>query len=238
MKKLIFSLLVITGLITAASAQKTINDANAQKRNVSGFHAIEVSGGIDLYLSQGMEAVAVSAAKDEYRDKIITEVKDGVLKIYVEWKNNVRLDWGNHKMKAYVSFKNIDRLEGSGGSDISVDGSIKVTKLEMEISGGSDFDGKVETDDLKVQASGGSDVDISGKASRLTIGASGGSDFKGFDLASDICNVEASGGSDVHVTVNKELSANASGGSDVHYKGTGLIRDLKTSGSSIKKVSK
>ena len=237
MKKILFSFLV-TGLITTASAQKTINDANAQKRNVSGFHAIEVSGGIDLYLSQGEEAVAVSAAKDEYRDKIITEVKDGVLKIYVERKNNLRFDWGNHKMKAYVSFKNIDRLEGSGGSDISVDGSIKVTKLEMEISGGSDFDGKVETDELKIHASGGSDVDISGKAANLTIGASGGSDFKGYDLASDICNVEASGGSDVHITVNKELSANASGGSDVYYKGTGLIRDLKTSGASIKKVSK
>ena len=141
-------------------------------------------------------------------------------------------------MKAYVSFKNLDRLEGSGGSDISVDGSIKVTKLEMEISGGSDFDGKVETGELDIHASGGSDVHISGKADRLTVQASGGSDFKGYDLASDICNVEASGGSDVQVTVNKELSANASGGSDVYYKGTGLIRDLKTSSSSIKKVSK
>ena len=237
MKKL-FSLLVITGLITTASAQKTISDANAQKRNVSGFHAIEVSGGIDLYLSQGEEAVAVSAAKTEYRDKIITEVKDGVLKIWFDWKNSSKFEWSNRKMKAYVSFKNIDRLEGSGGSDISIDGSIKVAKLEMEISGGSDFDGKVETDELKIHASGGSDVDISGKAARLTIDASGGSDFKGYDLASDICNVEASGGSDVHVTVNKELSANASGGSDVYYKGTGMIRDLKTSSSSIKKVSK
>jgi hypothetical protein len=50
--------------------------------------------------------------------------------------------------------------------------------------------------------------------------------------------VEASGGSDVRITVNKELSANVSGGSDVYYKGNGLIRDLKTSGSGIKKVSK
>jgi hypothetical protein len=237
MKKL-FSLLVIAGLITTASAQKTINDANAQKRNVSGFHAIEVSGGIDLYLSQGEEAVAVSASKEEYRTKIKTEVKDGVLKIWYEWNSNFRMDWGNRKLKAYVSFKNLDRLEGSGGSDISVDGSIKVSKLAMEVSGGSDFDGKVETDELTIQASGGSDVDISGKAAKLTIDASGGSDFKGYDLASDICNVEASGGSDVHITVNKELSANASGGSDVYFKGTGLIRDLKTSGSSVKKVSK
>ena len=237
MKKL-FSLLVITGLITAASAQKTINDANAQKRNVSGFHAIEVGGGIDLYLSQGEEAVAVSASKNEYRARIKTEVKNGVLKIWYEWNSNLKFDWSNHKLKAYVSFKDIDRLEGSGGSDISIDGSIKVAKLALEISGGSDFDGKVETSELEIQASGGSDVRISGKATRLAIDASGGSDFKGYDLASDICNVEASGGSDVHITVNKELSANASGGSDVYYKGTGMIRDLKTSGSSIKKVSK
>jgi len=237
MKKL-FSFLVITGLITAASAQKTISDANAQKRNVSGFHAIEVSGGIDLYVSQGEEAVAVSASKEEYRDKIKTEVKDGVLKIWYEWNSSLRFEWSNHKLKAYVSFRNLDRLEGSGGSDISIDGSIKVAKLEMEISGGSDFDGKVETDELRIHATGGSDVNISGKAAKLTIDASGGSDFKGYDLASDICNVEASGGSDVHVTVNKELSANASGGSDVYYKGTGLIRDLKTSGRSIKKVRK
>lgn len=237
MQKL-FSLLLLTAFITTANAQKTINDANAQKRNVSGFHAIEVSGGIDLYVSQGEEAVAVSAAKTEYRDKIVTEVKDGVLKIWFDWKNSSKFDWGSHKMKAYVSVKNLDRLEGSGGSDISIDGSLKVPKLSLEISGGSDFDGKVEADQLNVHASGGSDVSIAGKAATLTIEASGGSDFDGYNLASDMCNVEASGGSDVRITVNKELSANASGGSDVYYKGSGLIRDLKTSGSSIKKVSK
>src|SRR6188474_3496230 len=146
MKKL-FSLFVATGLIISASAQKTIKDANAEKRNVSGFHAIEVSGGIDLYLSQGDEAVAVSASKDEYRDKIVTEVKNGVLKIWFDWKSNLRVDWGNHKLKAYVSARNLDRLEGSGGSDIEIDGLLKTTKLDLEISGGSDFDGKVESDE-------------------------------------------------------------------------------------------
>ena len=237
MQKL-FSLLVLSGLLITASAQKTVNDANAEKRNVSGFHAIEVSGGIDLYLSQGEEAVAVSASKTEYRDKIVTEVKNGVLKIWFDWKNGLKFNWDNHKLKAYVSVKSLDGLRASGGSDIDVDGTIKTTKLDMGISGGSDFKGKIESDELKVEASGGSDVSISGKATKLTIDVSGGSDFSGYDLASDICNVEASGGSDVRVTVNKELSADASGGSDVYYKGSGLIRDLKTSGSSIKKVSK
>ncbi len=231
-------LLFAVSLMIAVSAQKTLTDANAEKRNVTGFHAIEVSGGIDLYLSQGSEAVAVSASKPEYRDRIKTEVKNGVLKIWYEWNTNFRVDWGNRKLKAYVSFKELDALRGSGGSDIDVDGTIKVSKLDLRISGGSDFSGKVELSELKVEASGGSDVSISGKTGRLNIDASGGSDFSGYELSADICNVEASGGSDVHVTVNKELSASASGGSDVFYKGSGLIRDIKTSSSNIKKVSR
>jgi len=237
MKKL-FNLFALLAFAVTSIAQKTVNDPNAEKRNASGFHAIEVSGGIDLYLSQGSEAVAVSAAKMEYREKIMTKVENGVLKIWFEWKNGFKVDWGNRKLKAYVSFKNLDRLEAFGGSDVDVDGAIKVSKLDMEISGGSDFSGKVDISELKVDASGGSDVSISGKTTRLTIDASGGSDFSGYELSADVCDVEASGGSDVFITVNKELSANASGGSDVFYKGNGLIRDIKTSSSSIKKVSK
>lgn len=236
--KLFFGLLFLVATVSTTTAQKTINDANAEKRNVSGFHAIEISSGIDLYLSQGEEAVAISAAKDEYKAKIITEVKDGVLKIWVDWKSNLRLDWGNRKLRAYVSVKDIDRLQASGGSDIMIDGSLKVPTLSMQISGGSDFNGKVDITELKIRASGGSDVAISGKAGQVVIDASGGSDFKGYDLITDICNVEASGGSDVHVTVNREISAKANGGSDIYYKGNGLIRDINTSGGSIKKVSK
>ena len=238
MKKII-TLLLFVASFSAVIAQKTVNDPNAEKRNVSGYHAIEVSGGIDLYLSQGEEAVAVSASETKYRDKIRTEVKNGVLKIWYEHTANVSFDWGNRKMKAYVSFKNLDHLDGGGGSDISVEGSIKVNTLSLNISGGADFEGKVELNDLKVDASGGSDVHISGSVKKLDIDASGGSDFKGYELITDICNLQASGGSDVYITVNKELSADTSGGSDVYYKGNGTVHELKSSGSSsIRKVSR
>ncbi len=239
MKKFIM-LAILMASFSAVIAQKTLNDPNVEKRNVSGYHAIEVGGGIDLYLSQGEEAVAVSASETKYRDRIMTEVKNGVLKIWYDNKNNLNLDWGtNRKMKAYVSFKNLDRLHGSGGSDINVEGAIKVSTLSLDISGGSDFEGKVEANDLNVNASGGSDVDISGIVKKLDIDASGGSDFNGYELTTDVCNLQASGGSDVYITVNKELSANASGSSDVFYKGNGTVREVKSSGSSsVKKVSR
>jgi hypothetical protein len=239
MTKIFLSFLLVSILSDSAFAQKTINDPNAEKRNVSGYHAIEVSGGIDLYLSQGDESVAVSASEPRFRDRIKTEIRNGVLKIWYESNSNIHFEWGNRKLKAYVSFKNLDNLDASGGSDVLVDGVIKLSTLKMDLSGGSDFEGKVELNDLNVGASGGSDVKISGSVKQLDLDASGGSDFKGYDLAADVCNLQASGGSDVYITINKELTAEASGGSDVYYKGNGSVREMKSSGSSsIKKVSK
>lgn len=237
MKKVFLTLLWSFALSTGLFAQKMINDANAEKRSASGFYAIEVGGGIDLYLSQGNEAVAVSAADTKSRDRIQTEVKNGVLKIWVEYNSNIRVQWGNKKLRAYVSFNELDRLNASGGSDVYTDGSIKTTKLDIGLSGGSDFKGAVDIADLKVVASGGSDVKISGASGNLTIHASGGSDFKGYDLVTDNCELKASGGSDVYITVNKTLKAEASGGSDVYYKGNGTLTESKSGGSDIKKVS-
>jgi putative autotransporter adhesin-like protein len=233
MKKILASLLLVP-IAIAVMGQKTVSDPNAEKRNISGFHGIEVSGGIDLYLSQGQETVVVSATESKYRDKIKTEVRDGVLKIWYD--NNWKFEHGDKKLKAYVSFKDLDMLRASGGSDIYVDGNISVSKLSLHISGGSDFDGKVNLDQMTVESSGGSDVKISGNAKSLFVHASGGSDFKGYELITENCTVEASGGSDVYITVNKELNVNSSGGSDVFYKGNGSIRNLNGKSSNIRKV--
>ena len=231
MKNILLLLLVAYGLGTFAQ-EKVINDPNAVKRAAKNFHAIQVEDGVDLYLTQGNEeAVAVSASRAEYRDKIATVVEGGVLKIYYGPKDDWKFSWNNsRRLKAYVSCKSIDRLSGSGGSDITITGTLKVPTLRLSISGGSDFNGAIETDDLNIEASGGSDVTISGKATNLKIDASGGSDFKGYGLTSETCYAEGSGGSDMQVRVNKELTVHSSGGSDVYYKGGAVIKEKKTSG--------
>lgn len=230
MKKVVSLLLAAFSLVTA-SAQKTIRDANAEVRNVSGFHAVEVSGGIDLFLSNGDEAVAVSANDKDIRDRIVTEVKNGVLKIYYDWKKGMKFNLKGTSLKAYVSFKNLDGLSASGGSDVKVDGVIKSDKLNLSLSGGSDFSGKVAVQTIKIDQSGGSDCDLSGSATDLRIDASGGSDFNGYNLVTDNCVIQASGGSDIEITVNKELYAEASGASDVHWKGSATVKGVHASGS-------
>lgn len=211
--------------------QKTINDPNVEVRKASGFHAIEVSSGIDLYVSHGDEAVAVSAKEAGVRDRIRVEVRNGVLKIWFDWKEGLRLSMNNNGLKAYVSYKTLDKLTASGGSDVSVEGTIEAGKLVINLSGGSDFKGKVDVSTLDINQSGGSDMNISGRAENLNISASGGSDFDGYDLVSDGCTISASGGSDVTITVNKVLDAEASGASDISWKGSATVKKARASGS-------
>ncbi len=230
MKKL--SVLLIGILFVAGLYAQQVNDPNAEVRQAKDYHGISVSSAFDVYISQGNEeAVAVSAAEVKHRDRIKVEVKAGIL--YIGYDSDVK-SWssGNKKLKAYISFKQIDQLKVSGACDVFISGTLKAENLSIHQSGASDFKGKLDVEKLTVDLSGASDITVTGRASQLSVEASGASDFKGYDLATDICNVRASGASDIKITVNRELSAQASGASDVRYKGTGEIKVIKSSGSS------
>jgi hypothetical protein len=228
---LLITLFACTILPAFAQDGKVINDKNAQKRNVQGFHGIHISSGIDLYLSQGNEeAVAVSATDPETRDRIVTEVHDGELHIFMENHGFHWGDWNHRHLKAYVSCKVLDELTASGGSDVYLQDAIHGDRLRMNLSGGSDLRGKMTVGELTITQSGGSDSYVSGTAATLYVHTSGGSDYHGYDLAADDGHVEASGGSDAYLTVNKGLTVHASGGSDVHYKGNAVVRESHTSG--------
>lgn len=239
----IMILLLICCTGTAMAQGKVINDKNAEARKLSGsFTAIEVSHSIDLYLTQGNEeAVAVSAATTAIRDRIVVTVENGTLRIRIAdtgsnwWRNT-----SNKKMKAYVSFKSLGKLVASGASDVIVEGGITVDKLQLNVSGASDFKGAVTARELDVRLSGASDVRISaGKVQELRIDASGASDFIGYSLEAVNCTAEASGASDIKVTVSNVLNARASGASGIRYRGTGVIKDLRSSGaSSINRTEK
>jgi hypothetical protein len=233
MKQLILLLGLGLGFFSA-NAQNEKNlvfDANAEARMVSGFTAVEVSGAIDLFLSQGNEeAAAVSASSSEAIGRIRTEVKNGTLHIYFDGKGWNWKTWGNNKMKAYVTFKNLTRVEASGACNVKSTEAIKVPELKIQLSGASDYTGELQVGLLKLDASGASNIRVSGKAEKLEIDASGACNIKAYDLKADYGKLDASGASNIGVTINKELNAEASGGSNIYYKGEGMIRNISSSG--------
>jgi hypothetical protein len=230
MKKIIFAIAAFMVTCSVFAQGKTYNDRNAEVRTVKSFHAIKVSTGIHLYLTQGNEeAVAVSASDKEYRDRIKTEVSEnGTLKIYFDNKWG---DWSSDgkDLKAYVSCKMLDALRGNSGAHVDVDGTVKSNKLHLGFSSGASFKGNITVTDLTAETSSGAHSTISGTASNTKTEASSGSHLDADDLQSEIAEADASSGGHIELNVNKQLSASASSGGHIHYKGNAVISDINTS---------
>lgn len=236
MRKILI-LLAFLPLTLAAQEKVVVNDPHAQVRESAGpFTEISVSGSVDLYLSaDDKETVVVSAREPQYRDRIITRLNGGRLEIYVNYKG--MSNWTDQRLKAYVSYKSLRLIKASGASDVFVNGILKADALDIQLSGSSDFNGAVDVGVLKMSQSGSSDTKMSGRAGEAYIDLSGASDVKAFELEVRKCTISLSGASDAGITVSGELSVIASGASDVKYRGSGVARDVRTSGSSsVRKV--
>ncbi|HXB45463.1 MAG TPA: head GIN domain-containing protein [Puia sp.] len=230
MKKILLAFSITFILIAANAQQKIVNDANAQIRTVTAFHAIRVSTGIHLYLTQGNEEkVAVSADNTEHRDKIRTEVVNGVLRIYYNNGHHWFSDDWDKSLKAYVSCKTLDALNASSGAHVEVDGSIHSNTLDLDFSSGAWFKGSVNVSGLTIDEGSGAHSVISGSANDIKASASSGSHLDAFDLVTNQCDADASSGGHIDVNVSKALVASASSGGHISYKGDASVKNINTS---------
>jgi hypothetical protein len=239
MKKSFLCLLLLVGLVFTSFAQKTINDANAEKRTVGAFHGIDVATGIELTLTKGsIEEVAVSASEIEFRDKIVTEVVNGILKIHYETKSgaiNKRKESKN--LRAYVSYKSLNLLHVTTGADVKIEGVLEATTLDLKVNTGGLVKGEVNIGTLTVDQNTGSKITLTGKADKLEAEGDTGSKFQGEDLATNTCSVEMSTGAGIYISVDKELNVKANTGGYVKYKGNAGIREIKTNtGGNVSKI--
>ena len=239
MKNIFLSLLLLAGLVSTSFAQKTINDANAEKRTVGSFHGIEVATGIELTLTKGTtEEVAVSASEKEFRDKIVTEVVNGILKIHYETKTgaiNRRNESKN--LKAYVSYKSLDLLHVTTGAHVNIEGILDAQKLDLKANTGGLIKGEINIGSLKVDQNTGSKITLTGKVDNLEAEGDTGSKFMGENLSTNTCSVEMSTGAGIYISVEKELNVKANTGGYIKYKGNAGVREVKTNtGGSVSKI--
>lgn len=198
-----------------------------QERAVSGFHAISVSGGIDVYIIPGNTEKAVVETDENIQEAIITTVSNGVLKIYCNKSIN-----NSKKLNVYVNVKELDKVTASGGCDVFAETVLNFPFLNFDFSGGCDLKMNCTTKELKCTLTGGSDALIKGSSDKADLEASGGSDIKAAELTIGNCKIEATGGSDAYLHVTGELSVEASGSSDVTYTGNPKIIYKSVTGAS------
>lgn len=224
---------ILASTLLLVASLNTSSDDWKKDRSVSGFTGLSVSSGIDVYLSQGGSERLTLEGHNVDEDRVISEVKNGTLRLYIDRKGFSGWSFGrNNYVKAYLTFKQLSNLQASGGADVFGQGRLSFNDLNLEASGGSDVKLDLRADDLNVSASGGADAVIQGSARTLNANGSGGADLDARKLAVEVCNANSSGGSDVYVNASKELTMKASGGSDIYYYGSAKVLAKSESGGS------
>jgi hypothetical protein len=223
-------LLTILTTLPCAFAQ-----AEVEQRDLRDFTRIDASGGLNVDIRIGAEFLVEVESEDEDLANIVTDVRNGRLRMRVERDYDNFRGWGNDWSDDYnvvVVMPALTEIEAGGGTEVIVDGTVTGDELEINGSGGASIEVDVAVERLDITASGGADLEISGTANFATAESSGGSDIDARNLEAKEAELRASGGSDLAMGVTEALDARASGAADIDYYGDPQVRDIDESGQS------
>ena len=226
--------------VTSLNPVSSIKSANVQigsVRNVPAFNGIETSSGVDVEFTQSPTQSVVVKVEPEKQQYVITEVENGVLKIFVRNKGVKNLNFNSLKVivsgpklsklitKSGSIFKAVNQINEttfaascSSGSQVSGDFKIS-TNTALDVSSGVSVKMNLETKSLALEASSGSSIKLSGKADSGVYSASSGSSISAGDFVTKSAVVDASSGSSVKINTTESLTASATSAASVQYRG-------------------
>ncbi len=186
----------------------------SQERNLSGFDAVEVSGGLELIIVQQAKFSVTVEADDNILDQIVTEVRGNRLSLRTEGSiNNAK------QMRITVGMPTITALSASGGTLVKSEGNWETNEFQVATSGGSNVTISMKAGTVRMATSGGSLIKMSGETDEFIIAGSGGSRIDADKLRAQHVKASSSGASSISVYAAQSIEANASGASSLSYEG-------------------
>ncbi len=233
--KIILSIMLCT--ITSVNAQwwggKKVNGNGnmvTKNRSVSDYDQIKVKGSLDVSLVSGSEGELIIEGESNLIEHIRTEVKEDVLKIYVEKEYWLKPSRGK-KLLVTVPFEDLSKVTLAGAGDINSKDVIKATNFKAGISGSGDVRLIVNTQNTEGYVTGSGDLVLSGSTNSFDCKITGSGDLKAYDLNAKDVIASVTGSGDIHVTATASIKARITGSGDITYKGNPEMEDKKVSGS-------
>jgi hypothetical protein len=205
-----------------------------QQRNISNFNALEVSGSIDVYVTQGAEYAVKVEAEENLMDYIIVE-KDGDA-LDVHFKDNHSIT-SHSPVKVYVTAPSYSHLAVSGSGDII--SQTKIThsnKLDIDIAGSGDIRVEVDAPAVSAEIGGSGSIFLKGTTRDFSAEIAGSGELKAYDLLSENMDIDIAGSGDAEVYASKKLDISVAGAGNVNYKGNPTVSQSIAGSGNIKKV--
>ncbi len=224
-----FVALFVSSCISFNGMQGNGNVVRENRNIQEDFDAISISTGISARLITGEASEVIVESDENLQEMIITEVEDGVLKVYS--KGNI---WGRSTRKVYIKMPRVESISSQSGSNVKSEYPISASDLMLSSSSGSRIDVELNAKFVDADVSSGSSIILKGSADQIKADASSGSSINGRALTAEEAELDVSSGASIRVDVSKFLKASASSGGSIRYTGSpDQISESSSSGGSV-----
>lgn len=178
------------------------------------FHGIDINGPFEVRLIQSDHSGMEIQASDKDAQRINSEIKNGILKVWMEKKFRSSDD-----IKLIITSEMFDKIGVHGAVELESQGSLQAEKLEMNVSGACEVELGLEVGHFDADISGAGDLELEGSASSVDISISGAGNIDAEELNADRVEISISGAGHAEVHANEELDVSISGVGSVSYSG-------------------
>jgi hypothetical protein len=202
-------------------------------RNVSGYTALKLRGGINAVLKASAQDRVTVHADDNLLPLIETTVENGVLLVGTRKGASLHT---RGPLTVTVEFRDLHSIEVSGSGDVKAD-KINTKRFDVGIAGSGDvLLENLTTEILAVAISGNGDFKASGTAATQGISISGSGDVDTADLKGSKVAVHIAGSGDARVNASETLDVSIAGSGDVSYRGKPVVKQSIAGSGSVQPV--
>jgi hypothetical protein len=211
MKKLLFSVLLISSL-TSAQTEKKVGE----------FHKVTAFDQITVELIASEENKVVLSGTNS--DVVEVVNKNGELKLRMPLTNLLK---GN-QVNAKVYYTDLTAIEANEGSQISSDSSIKAIGFDIISKEGSKIDIYLEVSNLNVKITSGGIVKTAGTAKNQDVVISAGAIYEAKELTTEQTVISINAGGEATIFATQLVDAKARAGGDIMIYGNPIQVNKKT----------
>lgn len=232
-------LVSMIGMIWLLSSCVYAGSEGIQKetRSLAPFSEVKVSTGVQLFLTQGDENLAVVEADGSIIDNVVVESKNGVLEVYFKstgWNlfgRNLR----HGEIKVLLTFTRLEKLRASSGSSVYSQHLLNLGDFDLSASSGANSSLELSAGKVSMDASSGANIKVKGTGESVYAEASSGANVKANDFIAQAGSARASSGGSVNIHVDGDVDARASSGGSITVKGDAALRNVEqSSGGSVR----
>ncbi len=239
MCKIIIPLLLLTMVLGSCQymlGKRIRGNGNIKSatHSVNSFRDIEVSGAIDLYVSQG-EIAPVKVETDENLLSYVEVLQEGN-KLVIRHKQGTNLR-PTGKIKVNITAPVYSSIDVSGACNITGQNKINNSEaLKLDVSGAGDINMELNAPSVQATVTGAGSVNLKGETKNFDLELSGAGKAHCYELLSESTKVDITGAGDADVYAGSKLDAQVSGAGNVSYKGGATVVNQQVSGAgSVKK---